>query len=77
MNFPDTRALLWPPLALTLAALAFSGCNNLPGRPVPGSEVARPDQISDFSTLFKHNCSGCHGQDGKGAAAIALNNPVL
>jgi mono/diheme cytochrome c family protein len=30
----------------------------------------------DFNTLFKENCSGCHGADGKGGASIALNNPV-
>jgi cytochrome c oxidase cbb3-type subunit III len=76
MNFRLTSTLFWPQLALSVAALALSGCNNLPGRPEKGSEVARPDEISDFNMLFKRNCSGCHGQDGKGAAAIALNNPV-
>jgi len=35
-----------------------------------------PGEISDFSTLYEQNCSGCHGPEGKGGAAIALANPV-
>jgi mono/diheme cytochrome c family protein len=35
-----------------------------------------PSEISDFSTLYQQNCSGCHGAEGKGGAAIALANPV-
>ena len=35
-----------------------------------------PADISDFDTLYKQNCAGCHGTDGKGGAAIALADPV-
>jgi mono/diheme cytochrome c family protein len=35
-----------------------------------------PSEISDFSTLYEQNCSGCHGPGGKGGAAIALADPV-
>jgi mono/diheme cytochrome c family protein len=56
--------------------LILTACNNLPGRPGPGPEVARPDEVLDFKVLYKENCSGCHGADGKGNAAIALSNPV-
>ncbi|HTB15827.1 MAG TPA: c-type cytochrome [Bryobacteraceae bacterium] len=64
-------------LALAVAALlAFSGCDRLPGRPGAGDEVARPEQVLDFNTLYKENCSGCHGADGKGGASIALRDPV-
>jgi len=38
--------------------------------------VAPPDRIMDFDRLYARNCAGCHGQDGKGGAAIALGNPV-
>jgi cytochrome c oxidase cbb3-type subunit III len=29
-----------------------------------------------FDVLYAENCSGCHGTDGRGGAAIALANPV-
>jgi len=56
--------------------LTLCGCDRLPGRPGAGEEVARPDQVLDFNTLYKENCSGCHGADGKGGASIALRDPV-
>jgi mono/diheme cytochrome c family protein len=30
----------------------------------------------DFSFLYARNCSGCHGSNGSGGAAIALGDPV-
>jgi len=47
-----------------------------PGRPNPGEMPIIPGEVSDFSTLYQQNCSGCHGAEGKGGAAIALANPV-
>jgi mono/diheme cytochrome c family protein len=35
-----------------------------------------PSEVSDFNVLYEQNCSGCHGTQGKGGAAIALGNPV-
>ena len=43
---------------------------------VTREEVVRPDQVLDFNTLYRENCSGCHGADGKGGASIALRDPV-
>ena len=40
------------------------------------AEVVRPDQQLDFHVLYKQNCSGCHGDNGRGGAAIPLNNPA-
>jgi cytochrome c oxidase cbb3-type subunit III len=64
--------------ALTGAALLLllAGCNQLPGTPKPGSEVPRPDSITNFAALYHENCSGCHGNDGQGGAAFELANPV-
>jgi len=63
--------------ALALAAaFAVMGCSRIPGRPGPGPEVARPDDVLDFSTLYKANCAACHGQNGGNGAAISLANPV-
>src|SRR5665213_2593911 len=52
------------------------GCMNAPGRPAAGPEVPRPDQVVDFATLYKQNCAGCHGENGKNGVAISLANPV-
>ena len=30
----------------------------------------------DFATLYKQNCAGCHGENGKNGAAISLADPV-
>jgi cytochrome c oxidase cbb3-type subunit III len=60
-----------------LAALFAAGCADAPGRPKTAEEVPRPDSILDFKTLYAQNCSGCHGAEGKGGAAIALNDPVF
>jgi cytochrome c oxidase cbb3-type subunit III len=62
-------------LLLACAALATSGCN-WPGRPLPESRELAPDEVKEFAELYRHNCSGCHGADGKGGAALALANPV-
>ena len=65
-------------LALAVAAvLIMTGCDRLPGRPSAGEEVVRPEQVLDFNTLYKENCSGCHGADGKGGASIALRDPIF
>jgi mono/diheme cytochrome c family protein len=63
--------------SICVAVLASVACDRMPGRPGPGEEVPRPEQALDFATLYKENCSGCHGADGKGSAAIALRDPVF
>jgi mono/diheme cytochrome c family protein len=57
-------------------SFGVSGCANSPGRPLPSDIQINPADISDFDTLYKQNCTGCHGTDGKGGAAIALADPV-
>jgi cytochrome c oxidase cbb3-type subunit 3 len=63
-------------LLLVAAVLCCAGCGNLPGRPTPDSVVTDPDKISDFKLLFNSNCSGCHGAEGKGGAALSIADPV-
>lgn len=63
-------------LALAVAALALVGCSRIPGRPGPGPEVVRPEEVLDFSKLYKANCAACHGENGRNGAAISLANPV-
>jgi cytochrome c oxidase cbb3-type subunit 3/ubiquinol-cytochrome c reductase cytochrome c subunit len=62
--------------ALLLYSIALMGCRYAPGRPEPGSEAKRPDQVLDFSSLYKENCSACHGDEGRMGAAISLANPA-
>ena len=62
--------------ALAAACACLSACGPIPGRPGPGPEVARPDDVLAFSTLYKQNCAACHGENGKNGAAISLANPV-
>lgn len=57
-----------------LGALALAGCN-LPGRPQPGPEVPRPEQVTSFDRLYGENCAGCHGANGQNGAATNLANP--
>jgi cytochrome c oxidase cbb3-type subunit 3/ubiquinol-cytochrome c reductase cytochrome c subunit len=65
-----------PVLVLCAALLVCAGCGRMPGYPKPGAEVVRPGQVLDFPTLYKQNCSGCHGEDGLNGAALPLNNPA-
>ena len=66
--------------AFLLAALAFatscSAFKNPPGRPSQDSLVVPPSEIMDFDLLYGKNCAGCHGQDGRGGAAIGLGGPL-
>jgi cytochrome c oxidase cbb3-type subunit III len=58
-----------------LFLLLLTGCENPPGYPKPESEVLRPEDQLDFSTLYKQNCAACHGANGQNGAAIDLANP--
>ncbi len=62
---------------LAFAIGACLGCSNSPGRPGPDSEVVPPAEILDFNVLFASNCSGCHGENGKGGAAVPLSDAVF
>jgi cytochrome c oxidase cbb3-type subunit 3/ubiquinol-cytochrome c reductase cytochrome c subunit len=67
-------------IAIALAGLGsmvlfIAGCR-APGKPRPGPAVIRPDQVLDFTTLYKENCAACHGEDGHHGNAVSLANPV-
>ena len=61
---------------LALAALLLFGCGTPHGQPQPGAETLAPSEVLEFGQLFSENCAGCHGENGRGGAAIALANPV-
>src|SRR5262249_57521977 len=61
--------------AASFAAL-LSGCGTPHGQPRPGSETVAPSAVLDFYALYSSNCAGCHGEKGRGGAAIAVGDPV-
>src|SRR5215469_4543656 len=69
-----SAADLW--MALAGTALLFAGCGNLPGKPLPDAIPTDPDSVTDFKVLFRANCSGCHGAEGTGGAALPIADPV-
>lgn len=76
MTLSNSLSHFWLAAAGIFSLLIVEACGNLPGRPEQGTEVIRPEEVMDFNTLYKQNCSGCHGAEGKGGAAIALRDPV-
>jgi cytochrome c oxidase cbb3-type subunit 3 len=69
-----TACLLRSSLML-VSCLAVLGCGQLPGHPKPGPEVPRPDSVTDFATLYRENCSACHGAQGMNGPSYPLANP--
>jgi cytochrome c oxidase cbb3-type subunit III len=61
---------------LGLAALLCSSCSSLPGRPTADSIPIDPGNITNFDQLFGRNCTGCHGAQGRGGAALSITDPV-
>jgi mono/diheme cytochrome c family protein len=59
----------------SILCLGSIGCD-APGHPARAPEVPLPGQVIDFATLYKQNCAGCHGENGKNGVAISLADPV-
>src|SRR5712672_3518305 len=73
-----TRGVRAHVVACILSAMALmlcAGCKP-PGKPTTADIELKPEEVSDFAALYRQNCAGCHGQDGKGNTALALANPV-
>lgn len=61
---------------LLLALAAVAGCDRIPGQPKPGSEWKPPSAVTDFTTLYRENCLGCHGWNGAVSGSIAMDSPT-
>ena len=64
-----------PRLCLLFLVLA-PGCD-LRGKPRLADKPVSADKIVDFDRLYRQNCAGCHGADGKLGPAPPLNDPVF
>ena len=60
----------FPVAAMCIAFLCFIACGKPKEKPV------LPADITDFATLFRDNCEGCHGIDGKNGPGRPLNNAL-
>ena len=56
--------------------LGLLSCSNSRGKPKTSDIPVVPSDVADFQQLYKQNCAGCHGSNGKGGPAIALSDPV-
>jgi len=66
-------------LAIIAVALVLLGGlvrKVVPERPRIEPEVIAPNQILDFRVLYRENCSGCHGVNGKNGPAPPLGDPT-
>jgi cytochrome c oxidase cbb3-type subunit III len=64
-----------PALAGILVVCA-SGCD-LPGRPKASDRWVAPQNEKSFDVLYRSNCAGCHGVDGKLGPAPPLNDKLF
>ena len=63
-------------MIVTALSLLLTGCGTPPGQPRAGSVAVAPNDVVAFDALYADNCAACHGTNGRGGAAIALDNPV-
>jgi len=63
-------------IAVSVVVVVLAGCDWMPGKPIKSQRPVVPSAIMGFDQLYAHNCSGCHGGDGKLGASLPLNVPV-
>lgn len=64
------------PVIALVWSLMTAGCDWMPGRPVPGERAKRLGELDEFSQLYRQNCAGCHGADGRDGMAQPLADPL-
>ncbi len=72
-----------PPEALARALACLlpvltAGCDyDFPGKPQPADRPVPDNQVLDFAWLYRRNCAGCHGADGRLGPAPPLNDALF
>ena len=59
-----------------LLLVSVGACDWMPGKPTRDEEPVIPADVHSFNTLYRDNCSGCHGANGQLGAARPLNDPL-
>jgi cytochrome c oxidase cbb3-type subunit 3 len=59
-----------------IAVALFAGCD-FPGKPTPADRPVSPENVLNFTEIYKRNCAGCHGADGKLGPAPPLNDSLF
>jgi cytochrome c oxidase cbb3-type subunit 3 len=72
----SARWMTMLPWLCWLLLLLAPGCD-LPGKPKLADKPISADQVVDFDGLYRQNCAGCHGADGKLGPAPPLNDAVF
>jgi cytochrome c oxidase cbb3-type subunit 3 len=60
---------------VTVAVVLCAACDP-PGKRQSALDEGQPAKIEDFDVLFRSQCAGCHGEEGRGGPALGLSNPV-
>lgn len=60
---------------LLVSLLALGGCR-LSGKPKPDSQWKPASDTTDFATLYRQNCIGCHGLGKVVSGSITMDNPA-
>jgi cytochrome c oxidase cbb3-type subunit III len=57
----------------TVAVVLCAACD-WPGKPTSAPDEGQPAKVENFDVLFRSQCAGCHGEEGRGGAALGLSN---
>jgi cytochrome c oxidase cbb3-type subunit III len=64
-------------LAVVLLVGFVAGCDQMPGKPDPKVDKWQPPTAeTSFHKIYAESCMGCHGQGGKLAGSMSLDNAV-
>jgi len=62
-------------IAASFLVLCCFGCGIRVGGRSREASVPRPEDELKFDVLYRQNCAGCHGANGRNGAAMELANP--
>jgi cytochrome c oxidase cbb3-type subunit III len=73
---PPIRGLRWWSVSFAVLLVCTSGCD-LSGRPKTAERSVAARNERSFEVLYRRNCAGCHGAQGKLGPAPPLNDKLF